>query len=118
MVPCSLWQRTVTRGSAAAGDTRVNPGTPLELARRALRAAPEDPEVLAADAYVLEIRGEDIAVAILTASALLKFPGITDAADKKVPEDLARDLPVAMGNVFRLIEVLPTAESSHDTPKQ
>ena len=74
MVPCSLWQRTVTRGSAAAGDTRVNPGTPLELARRALRAAPEDPEVLAADAYVLGIRGEDIAVAILTASALLKFP--------------------------------------------
>jgi adenylate cyclase len=49
---------------AAAGDTRGNPGTALELARRALRAAPEDPEVLAAGAYVLGIHGEDIAVAI------------------------------------------------------
>jgi TolB-like protein/class 3 adenylate cyclase/Tfp pilus assembly protein PilF len=49
---------------AAAGDTRGNSGTALELARRALRAAPEDPEVLAAGAYVLGIHGEDIAVAI------------------------------------------------------
>jgi hypothetical protein len=48
----------------------------------------------------------------------VEIPSITDAADKKVPEDLARNLPVAMGNVFRLIEVLPIAESSHDTPKQ
>jgi adenylate cyclase len=49
---------------AAAGDTRGNSGAALELARRALRAAPEDPEVLAAGAYVLGIHGEDIAVAI------------------------------------------------------
>jgi len=60
---------------AAAGDAKGNPGKALELARRALRAAPEDPEVLAAGAYVLGIHGEDIAVAIsLVDRALLINP--------------------------------------------
>ncbi|MGC2200959.1 MAG: adenylate/guanylate cyclase domain-containing protein [Stellaceae bacterium] len=60
---------------AAAGDARGNLGKALELARRALRAAPEDPEVLAASAYVLGIHGEDIAVAIsLVDRALLINP--------------------------------------------
>jgi len=49
---------------ASAGDLRASPGDAIELARRALRAAPEDPEVLAAAAYVLGARGEDIDVAI------------------------------------------------------
>ena len=60
---------------AAAGDAKGNPGKALEFARRALRAAPEDPEVLAAGAYVLGIHGEDIAVAIsLVDRALLINP--------------------------------------------
>ena len=60
---------------AAAGDAKGNPGKALELARRALRAAPEDPEVLAAGAYVLGIHSEDIDVAIsLVDRALLINP--------------------------------------------
>jgi nucleoside phosphorylase len=41
----------------------------------------------------------------------LEIRGITDAADKEAPHDFARNLPIAMGNVFRLIEALPTTES-------
>ena len=60
---------------AAAGDAKGNPGKALEFARRALRAAPEDPEVLAAGAYVLGIHSEDIDVAIsLVDRALLINP--------------------------------------------
>jgi adenylate cyclase len=71
MVPRSLSQRTVHSWLVAAGDARGNAGKALELARRALRAAPEDPEVLAAGAYVLGVRGEDIAVAISLADRAL-----------------------------------------------
>ena len=41
----------------------------------------------------------------------VEIRGITDAADKEASQDFARNLPIAMGNVFRLIEVLPTTES-------
>jgi adenosylhomocysteine nucleosidase len=41
----------------------------------------------------------------------LEIRGITDAADKEAPQDFARNLPIAMGNVFRLLEVLLTMES-------
>ena len=41
----------------------------------------------------------------------LEIRGITDPADKEAPQNFARNLPIAMRNAFRLIEVLPTAES-------
>src|SRR5215469_3395508 len=40
----------------------------------------------------------------------LEIRGITDAADKEAPQDFARNLPIAMANVFRLIEVLRNSE--------
>jgi TolB-like protein len=47
-----------------AGDGAVHNAPAVELARRALQAAPEDPEVLAVAAFVLGIRGHDTDVAI------------------------------------------------------
>src|SRR6516164_2307653 len=41
----------------------------------------------------------------------LEIRGITDAADKEAPQDFHDNLPVAMANLFRLLEVLPTMES-------
>jgi len=41
----------------------------------------------------------------------LEIRGITDAADKEAPQDFHRNLPIVMGNLFRLLEVLPTTES-------
>jgi len=49
--------------STAAGDEETA-RTAVELARRASRVAPEDPEVLAAAAFVLGVLGEDIDTAI------------------------------------------------------
>jgi adenylate cyclase len=49
--------------STAAGDEET-PRRGMELARRASRVAPEDPEVLAAAAFVLGVLGEDIDMAI------------------------------------------------------
>ena len=46
-----------------AGDGEMHRGLAVGLARRALQAAPEDPEVLALSAFVLGIRGEDFDVA-------------------------------------------------------
>jgi TolB-like protein len=45
-------------------DRETNRRTAIDLARRALRAAPDDPEVLAPSAFVLAWYGEDIDVAI------------------------------------------------------
>src|SRR5229473_618471 len=42
--------------------------------------------------------------AIFNGIGSLEIRGITDAADKEAPQDFARNLPIAMGNVFRLIE--------------
>jgi len=47
-----------------AGDGEMHRGLAVGLARRALQAAPEDPEVLALSAFVLGVRGEDFDVAI------------------------------------------------------
>ena len=47
-----------------AGDGEMHRGLAVALARRALQAAPEDPEVLARSAFVLGVRGEDFDVAI------------------------------------------------------
>jgi adenylate cyclase len=47
-----------------AGDGEMHRGLAVGLARRALQAAPEDPEVLAFAAFVLGVRGEDFDVAI------------------------------------------------------
>jgi adenosylhomocysteine nucleosidase len=41
----------------------------------------------------------------------LEIRGITDAADKEAPQDFHHNLTIAMANVFRLLEVLPAAES-------
>jgi adenosylhomocysteine nucleosidase len=41
----------------------------------------------------------------------LEIRGITDVADKEAPQDFRRNLPIAMGNVFRLLEVLPATAS-------
>ena len=41
----------------------------------------------------------------------LEIRGITDAADKEAPQDFHDNLPTAMANLFRLLEVLPTTES-------
>jgi adenylate cyclase len=45
-------------------DREANRRTAMDLARRALRAAPDDPEVLAPSAFVLAWFGEDIDVAL------------------------------------------------------
>jgi adenylate cyclase len=45
-------------------DREANRRTAMDLARRALRSAPDDPEVLAPSAFVLAWYGEDIDVAI------------------------------------------------------
>jgi adenylate cyclase len=42
-----------------AGDVEMHLGPAIDLARRALQAAPEDPEVLAVAAFVLGVAGED-----------------------------------------------------------
>jgi len=47
-----------------AGDGEMHRGLAVGLARRALQATPEDPEVLALAAFVLGVRGEDFDVAI------------------------------------------------------
>jgi tetratricopeptide (TPR) repeat protein len=47
-----------------AGDGEMHRGSAVDLARRALQVAPEDPEVLAVAAFVLGVRGEDVDVAI------------------------------------------------------
>jgi len=47
-----------------AGDGEMHRGLAVGLARRALQAAPQDPEVLALSAFVLGVRGEDFDVAI------------------------------------------------------
>jgi len=47
-----------------AGDGETHRGLAVGLARRALQAAPEDPEVLALTAFVLGVRGENFDVAI------------------------------------------------------
>jgi adenylate cyclase len=54
-----------------AGDGETHRGQAVDLARRALQAAPEDPEVLAVAAFVLGVRGEDIDVAISLADRAL-----------------------------------------------
>ena len=41
----------------------------------------------------------------------LEIRGITDAADKEASQDFHDNLPIAMANLFRLLEVLPTTES-------
>jgi adenosylhomocysteine nucleosidase len=41
----------------------------------------------------------------------LEIRGLTDAADKEAPQDFHHNLQIAMGNLFRLLEVLPTTES-------
>jgi nucleoside phosphorylase len=41
----------------------------------------------------------------------LEIRGVTDAADKEAPQDFNHNLPIAMGNLFRLLEVLPATES-------
>jgi adenosylhomocysteine nucleosidase len=40
----------------------------------------------------------------------LEIRGITDAADKEAPQDFDHNLPIAMGNLFWLLEALPTGE--------
>jgi adenylate cyclase len=52
----------LARRSGDDGETQPRQG--VELARRALRVAPDDPEVLAAAAFVLGALGEDIDVAL------------------------------------------------------
>jgi adenylate cyclase len=47
-----------------AGDSETHRGPAVDLARRALQAAPEDPEVLAVAAFVLGVRGDDTDVAV------------------------------------------------------
>jgi len=47
-----------------AGDGETHRGPAVDFARRALQAAPEDPEVLAVAAFVLGVRGEDFDVAV------------------------------------------------------
>jgi adenylate cyclase len=47
-----------------AGDVEEHRRSAVDLARRALQAAPEDPEVLAVAAFVLGVLGEDVDVAI------------------------------------------------------
>jgi adenylate cyclase len=47
-----------------AGDGETHRGQAVDFARRALQAAPEDPEVLAVAAFVLGVRGEDFDVAV------------------------------------------------------
>jgi len=47
-----------------AGDDETHRGLAVDFARRALQAAPEDPEVLAVAAFVLGIRGEELDVAV------------------------------------------------------
>jgi adenylate cyclase len=54
-----------------AGDGETHRGQAVDLARRALQAAPEDPEVLAVAAFVLGVRGEDIDVAVSLADRAL-----------------------------------------------
>jgi adenosylhomocysteine nucleosidase len=41
----------------------------------------------------------------------LEIRGITDAADKEALQDFHQNLPIAMANLFRLLEVLPATES-------
>ena len=41
----------------------------------------------------------------------LEIRGITDAADKEAPENFDHNLPIAMGNLFWLLEALPTGET-------
>jgi len=41
----------------------------------------------------------------------LEIRGVTDAADKGAPQDFHHNLPIAMGNLFRLLELLPTTET-------
>jgi adenosylhomocysteine nucleosidase len=41
----------------------------------------------------------------------LEIRGVTDAADKEAPQDFHNNLPIAMGNLFRLLAVLPSMES-------
>jgi adenylate cyclase len=48
----------------SAGDGEMHRGPAVDLARRALQAAPEDPEVLAVAAFVLGVLGEDVDVAV------------------------------------------------------
>jgi adenylate cyclase len=47
-----------------AGDDETHRGLAVDFARRALQAAPEDPEVLAVAAFSLGVRGEDLDVAV------------------------------------------------------
>jgi TolB-like protein/class 3 adenylate cyclase/Flp pilus assembly protein TadD len=58
-----------------AGDSETHRGPAVDLARRALQAAPEDPEVLAVAAFVLGVRGDDTDVAVsLVDRALVLSP--------------------------------------------
>jgi adenosylhomocysteine nucleosidase len=44
--------------------------------------------------------------AALNGIGSLEIRGVTDAADKEAPQDFTRNLPIALQNVFRLIEAL------------
>ena len=86
---------------AAAGDTRGNPGTALEnLLGEHCERHPRIPRfsllcLRARDPRRGHRRGH------FNGIGFVEIRGITDAADKKVPEDFARNLPVAMGNVLQ-----------------
>jgi adenosylhomocysteine nucleosidase len=45
-------------------------------------------------------------VAAFNGIGSLEIRGVTDAADKEAPQDFDRNLPIALGNLFRLLEAL------------